>query len=882
MTSAAGSPEPLVVPTLTAATVAMLVAAVTYANRVGASPDTILSFPWPPAEAVVLAGALLYELGRWMGWMRVVAVVAVLLHMWLRRRRTQRAVGAWAALCVGWVAQSFVLAGEVALGLAAYAVAAVLWFAQEDRSVTMSSRSGGTTALGVAILLIALFVFLSLYGVDVYPEAHYDEVAYAIAARMQAGTIPEGPVLANDLKKFRGLAAPFLLHTLAGSHLDPGIVGLRLVSVVAGALALLVAASAMWRPLGRSPVLWLLALAAVSPLYLNHSRTAQYIMISVLQGTVTLAATLRVRERSTWLSTAFLALLVGGSVYFYQLSWFVPILVGATFLAVPEMRRRRGTLRRVAATLALAAVVALPAFTIRRDALQAVNAQTFDHRAVWSGWFGARSQPARAAVFFLVPKWVTGEDLTARSEALRAEGLQARVVKKLDGHTEFIVSGPPALVHAARDALEASSGTVHFEYPQLTSPWANVAAILHRLFVGPGFEEWGRIIDAPVLNPVLAPLLVLGLCEAVRRRREAPVRIVLVWVVLGGLLPAVVGGVLPRRALLAFPAALALAGLAIERVRVGLLSGGGWALAWGASLAGALVIVVLTTDIYAFFRRWNGGWDPSRPCTLQLRKVVKSIPREQRVLVALDPFTHPSVPVGYFAQVEDETIDRGRSRVAAIRALPPDAATIRRRSCQTRRPFVWIVSNLETYRDAFRALADGFRYEEETRGPYRVYHVHWATPGACTGAEDGRRLRNPASLSSRRARRTNLEPHADPAVEDLAQGAILLPAGDHLTQESAQGFVGPAHGPRQVLLGERLEEPEQAVVAGHGIGGDAPDRRRVVDEVIDLLRVQRRGARVDAVEAHERRVLELLAREELARRLVHEPNTPAALEQHRR
>jgi hypothetical protein len=308
-----------------------------HADCQSAAGAAVLGFPWPPAERVISAGERIEGIAaRHFGSIRAGLVLGLVAHFVFARRRrrvgpnpgtTPRWGGILPAVCLGWLAQTYVLVDATGMGLALYGLAGYVYLRGPRPPDAPRVPIGVCHAAAFAALVIG-FIFVALYGVDVYPETHYDEAGFALAAGMDAGHVPAGRVYAYRLERFQGLPAPFALHALALEHFTPGIIALRFVSIAAAVGTLLIAALVLRARLGPRATLWMLGFTAISPLFLNHARTAQFIMVTVLHGAASLAALLRFRERPDWRSGLVLAVLAGGSIYFYQLSWFVPVLLG--------------------------------------------------------------------------------------------------------------------------------------------------------------------------------------------------------------------------------------------------------------------------------------------------------------------------------------------------------------------------------------------------------------------------------------------------------------------------------------------------------------------------------------------------------------------------
>jgi hypothetical protein len=80
----------------------------------------------------------------------------------------------------------------------------------------------------------------------------------------------------------------------------------------------------------------------------------------------------------------------------------------------------------------------------------------------------------------------------------------------------------------------------------------------------------------------------------------------------------------------------------------------------------------------------------------------------------------------------------------------------------------------------------------------------------------------------------------DPIVDDVVESAALLPALEDVVELRQQLRVVLWHRPAKILGGQRPVEPRQRRVLVHEAAGDAPHRRRILDEEIDLVVLQRR------------------------------------------
>ena len=213
--------------------------------------------------------------------------------------------------------------------------------------------------------------------------------------------------------------------------------------MVAVAVALLVAVLALRRPLGPRSTLWMLALCACAPLVVVYSRAGHYISVSVLHGVICFASLLWLLRRWDVPSALVTGVVLGCSLYQYQLSWFVPVFAGAMFLASPEFWRRPGVIRVVASVAIAGCATALPGFIWLDTGFDAVNAQTFD-RAVWNvpGAGDPESPHERwAGVLAIVPDSVDEAGLEAFVARVESRGLTPTQQRTVQGETVVWVGG---------------------------------------------------------------------------------------------------------------------------------------------------------------------------------------------------------------------------------------------------------------------------------------------------------------------------------------------------------------------------------------------------------------------------------------------------------
>jgi hypothetical protein len=201
------------------------------------------------------------------------------------------------------------------------------------------------------------------------------------------------------------------------------------------------------------------------------------------------------------------------------------------------------------------------------------------------------------------------------------------------------------------------------------------------------------------------------------------------------------------------PFAFALMALPLLEIGRGLVPrrGGRPGLRIGASIA--VISVIAITGGHFYFHRWGipfGAREPSaaalaehaslsgvrrtssgRGAVLQLMKAVKSVPRDQVVLVTYLVKDFPR----YLKSVEEEPPAGEPARIQEW----PDAVTperIREISCRQRVPFAWITGDTAEQRQLFSELERDFAVRAEVRGTYRIFRISGTAGDACrSGAE---------------------------------------------------------------------------------------------------------------------------------------------------
>jgi hypothetical protein len=701
-----------------------LIVATTYAARAGFAGRTILGECATPIEAAIAAGEALYRgAGVSMGVTRLPALAAALLWLaWLFRQPAERRAGQLlvVALCLGWIAQSYLLDGRAVIGTALYA-GAVAAASLARKPQPSADPAPARLEMAALLALLALFTGVCLYRLEVHPNLYFDEMAYLRAARMFAGQIDVGTIIGAGVltpyvyDQFVAQMIPLALQAAAVTLLPSDVIAMRLLSVVAVAVALLVAVLALRRPLGPHLTLWMLALCTCAPLAVVYSRAGHYISISVLHAVLCFASLLWLLRRWNVPSALVTGAVLGCSLYQYQLSWFVPVFAGAMFLASPELWRRPGGIRIVAAVAIAGAATALPGFIWLDTGLHAVNAQTFD-RAVWNvpGAGDPESPLERwTGVLAIVPDSVDEADLEAFVAHVKSRGLTPTRQRTVQGGTVVWVGGSRPVVATVTEEVRQKEWIV-LDFDGISkNPFVRFHRMLAQLFYAWSWESSGRWVGAPLVNPLLAPLLVVGVVLAWRRRREPAVRLLLIWVLGGALLPAVVGGTAPRRTSLMLPFAYGLMALPLVEIGAGLRRRRPWARAAAAIASVALFGAIACTNTYLYFREWDHqpGIPGGGGMILDFVKVLKAQAVDQVVLM-------PEMYRGLenYLDAGDESRE-WPERVS--RPMKNPAWFVRTMSCQQPPPFTWmtdVISGIRVLRVA-AARDDMCRRRPSTAAP---------------------------------------------------------------------------------------------------------------------------------------------------------------------
>jgi hypothetical protein len=725
-----------------------LAAATAYATRVGAAGQTILGECAIPIEAVIGAGTALYRgAGVFTGVVRLAALAASALWIVQLLRRPVERRGAQpllAALCLGWIAQSCLHDGYVLGGIALYAgVAATAALARRPQAAAEPLPVGLEMAAIVVLLLV--FTGICLYRIDVHPNLYVDEMAYLRVARIFSGQVEFGTILGLGryemyvYDQFLAQTIPLLLQAAAVSLLPSDVITTRLLSVVAVAAALLVAVLVLRRPLGPRVTLWMLALCACAPLAVAYSRTGHYISISILHAVLCFASVLWLLRRWDVPSALVTGVALGCSLYQYQLSWFVPVFAVAVILTSPEAWRRPGAIKIIATVAIAGAASMLPGFVWLDTGLAAVNAQTFDRRAIWqaAGVEDPESIQERVKLVLAVaPDSLDEAGLEAFVARAEGQGLSAKVERSIQGETVVWVGGDRAQVENV-EAAARRGAWLAFDFDwTANSPVARFRRMLAQLFYASDWESARRWIRGPLLNPLLSPLLVVGFVIAWRRRREPAVRVLLIWAVGGALLPAVVGGTAPRRTALMIPFAYGLMAFPVVEIGAELRRSRTWGRAVAAGVSIVLFGVVVCTSSHLYFRGWEHqkGIAGGGGMILDLVRLFKQRPLDEAVLM-------PKMfrELDLYLDAGDASRDWPERVIRRLNPQKNPAPVVLAMSCARPPPFTWMARDIPDHRAALAVVEKHFSVESDSVSGFRVLHVVAARDDICSRRSGARR-----------------------------------------------------------------------------------------------------------------------------------------------
>jgi hypothetical protein len=736
--------------------VAILVAAVAIADALGRTDRPIFG-AWSP----LLGGGL--DWGR-LGALFVAArfplltgLLAYLVLRFVRAGGNPERPLLGATLGIACVGQSFLMVGSWWLGIALYALASLLWWIGPRAPEVDDEALPRAIEVLLALLIFAGVALVCVIRLDVDPPIHVDEMAYAYAARLRLGEVAAEierrfPVFGiYDFGHFRAQAIPFALQSAGVAVLGPGVLALRLVSAAAALVALALAYITTRRVLGVRVALPGLALAGFAPLLLTSARYGHMISISILHGVLSLTLLLRLLERPSRARAMGFGLVVGASIYFYQVSWFVPVLCGLVLLVSGRIGRGGLRLEWLLVSAGAALVAIAPGALLLRTDFEILIGRTLGDRGVWSRP-AAGSDPGELGLVV-----DTGDplDRVAMGEVvtdLRETGLGVFPMVNPRGTTALALTGDAAIIDEAMQDLGLDSRNVVVSGGG-RSVVSNLRDMLAELFAKPHIEFGLRLADVPILNPVVAPLVVLGLVEALRRRKQLVMRALLVWVVGAALLPAMFASVAPRRAVLMLPFIQLLAALPLAECLRARGRPGDAVTLRGVVMVAVVVLVALIafgSGTWATFERRGGElriWreaDPDREVAegapettgsiLELAKWLKSLPPDEVVRIA------PVYPLlDAYLSVLEEPGTPGIPERATVDPRADGVGKIRRTSCNASLPIQWVTRSSLRSDSALAALAEAFEFSEAVSGPWWRLRIEKTRGDACWRMKKRRR-----------------------------------------------------------------------------------------------------------------------------------------------
>jgi len=717
----------------------------TWAVVQGAAGSIVFQVFAAPLEVSFEAGAFLYRVtGAAFSSLRIPLLLVA--AVWIARlvskpREARRWQPVAASLLLGCVAQSFLIAGDVAFGIALYAGCVAVAALPHEPAPQQREPRLSAEILAVSICL-AVFLVIGLYRINDYPRLEFDEVAYLRAARMFASQIEVGPfwsgIWLNELYEYDQFVAqtvPLAFQAAAVSVFPSDVIATRVSSIIAMAFALVVAYLALRRSAGPEAVSWMLALSCVAPLYLLYARSGEYMAISVLHSVVAFAGIVWLWHRWNVFSAAVVGLWLGASLFHYQLSWFVPVFTALALVSTPELWRRpraRPVLAALALSSGILALVGLASFTA---GFERVGAQTFD-RAFWTDapGPGAEGSPGSpGAIIAVAPATLEAPEIEAlvRSWADSDVSTSQDVTRR--GERFMLVGGETSNIAAVAAELDRGGWlTLGPERPP-RNPFGRLGRMLAQLFYAPDLVlralRWNTVA---LLHPLLAPLLIIGLVLTWQRRREFSMRLVLIWVVCGALLPAVAGSCAPRRVLLMLPFAYLVMALPLVELRAWLpqrVRGVG-------TLVSLLLILALgSTQGFLYFREWNQyqGVPGGGGSVLQLLQLLKTWPADEPVLLTQ---RYPQ-----FARLPDHDAHPALRVWPPIRMPPPQMTErwLRGTSCKAEPPFRWVTRNLPRDRKHVTWVEEHLSPEREVTRGFVVLRVEQVPEGLCPDRRGSRR-----------------------------------------------------------------------------------------------------------------------------------------------
>ncbi len=693
--------------------------------------------PWV-GQAIEAAGALDTGSARVLARLGPVAsglVAAGFAWAWIRRRPIPPLLRTLGALLMAWTGHVLLVEARAAAGALLYVAAFAAYCVRAGPPSPLARQLPTRLELPLVLALLAAFLLLALYRLDVYPPLYFDEAAYAMAARIGAGDVEPQPLRLPDLpagaytfERIRAQAVPFLLQSATAAIWPAGILPLRLLSVATSLLTLAIASLAVRAALGAPIALGMLALGCTSTLVFGYGRPAFYLAFSPLHAAACLATGLRFARRADAASALGLGILFGSAAYFYQISWFAPLLTATAVVAawprLPAPRRQLGLALLAALGAGAALLTGVP---VLRDGLRQVVEQTAD---------GAAWPPSELEGVQLTKAAATPADAMRGLSDANSLAIAVRLRIRPGDTLALRIWAPVETLDPIVTRLRADGWRLEWRRPSQVRWLQNAVELSDLLFVAPSQESLDYWIGAPLLGPGPAALLFLGILEALRRRRDPMLRALLVWVIGAAFLPGIVADALPRRAILLQPFGFALAVLPL----VAAMSGPGAATRARRSLAaggvtGALLLAA-ASGVHAYFAHWY--WQPgasteSRAGPLSDARALDFVAWVNRAhadrLVLIPPvLEHTRFHLDLLQP------DARPSPVQRIffRPRARSAETVRRASCRFPTPLSWITRDDQRF--LFEGLEREFAVEIETRERLLRVRLARRLPGACPDA----------------------------------------------------------------------------------------------------------------------------------------------------
>jgi len=689
-----------------------------------------------------LGGSIHHRGAALVAVIRLPAVLMILLWRsvgtWFGRTRSPLMIRL-AGLGLAGAAHSWATDGMLLAAIGIYGMAIVLYV---SAGAPPRLQSGGWSITIASLLALVAFLAAGLYRLDVHPDLYVDERAYLLAARMQLGELPRGDLPIGFagksmyiFERFEAQAIPLGLHSVAIDLGSPGVLPIRFVSLIAMIAALLIVYVISGSRLGAAAGLVMIAFAASSPFTLAYARVGLYIAVSVLHGTACVALLLWLAKRWSAPAAGLLGLALGSASFLYQVSWFCPILIAGAVALCPEIWRREGFFPKVALVLLVASLVAASGPVLFPAGWQQVWAQSIDKVR------GGGDERGWSAASLLATSSATP---TPALPSAGDTGLVTQSFTSSRGHRVLLAVGPRAEVARLVRSQPADGWLLLEQWGErldgvsslrsIRSSLRSVRTMLARLFEGrPGWESSGRLVDTGLANPLLVPFFLVGLVAAVRRWRDPYVRILLVWTVLGGLLPVAVAGTLPRRSVLALPFAHVVAALpAVELAASASRRASKILFAAGTSFA----ILAFGLGVHLYSSHWDIALSnrPHRGGHLELAKVLRGLSSKEPVFVSA------SLPGlrSYLDSVEEMDLDASGRGVTLVDTAQIDRVA-ERIACRQAPPFAWVAFDDESGLALQRRLSKFFRLMSDSQEGFQILRLEARRIGACRGADTPRR-----------------------------------------------------------------------------------------------------------------------------------------------